>query len=101
MENGTGKTGKVNHGNGNPYGNITIPTINPGILVITYRKSAVEGGIILMPWGVSAMAFQVTFGADMNGKEWVATDTRQVTVNNVAYQATLALWGLQDYQVKG
>jgi hypothetical protein len=101
MENGTGKTGKVNHGNGNPYGNITIPTTNPGILVITYRKSAVEGGIILMPWGVSAMAFQVTFGADMNGKEWVATDTRQVTVNSVAYQATLALWGLQGYQVKG
>lgn len=92
-------TGEI--GNGQPYGELTIPTDNPGILVITYEKSANEGGIILMPWGVSAMAFQVTFGADMNGKEWVATDTREVTVNDVAYQASLALWDLQGYQVKG
>ena len=101
MDNSTGKIGKVNYGNGQPYGEITIPTDNPGILVITYRKSANEGGIILMPWGISAMAFQVTFGADMKGKEWVATDIREVTVNNVAYQASLALWDLQGYQVKG
>jgi hypothetical protein len=47
------------------------------------------------------MAFEVTFGADMSGKEWVATDIREVTVNNVAYQANLALWSLQGYQVKG
>jgi hypothetical protein len=54
-----------------------------------------------MPWGVSAMAFPITFGADMSGKDWVATDTREVTVNNVAYQASLALWDLQGYQVTG
>ena len=88
-------------GNVQPYGELTIPTNNPGILVITYKKSPTEGGIVLMPWGVSAMAFQVTFGAGMSGKEWVATDTRDVTVNNVAYQASLALWDLQGYQVKG
>jgi hypothetical protein len=101
LDNSTGKIGKVNYGNGQPYGVVTIPTGNPGILVITYRKSANEGGIILMPWGVSAMAFEVAFGADMSGKEWVATDIREVTVNNVAYQANLALWSLQGYQVKG
>jgi hypothetical protein len=101
LDNSTGKIGKVNYGNGQPYDVVTIPTGNPGILVITYRKSANEGGIILMPWGVSAMAFEVTFGADMSGKEWVATDIREVTVNNVAYQANLALWSLQGYQVKG
>jgi hypothetical protein len=101
LDNSTGKIGKVNYGNGQPYGVVTIPTDNPGILVITYRKSANEGGIILMPWGISAMAFEVTFGADMSGKEWVATDIREVTVNNVAYQANLALWSLQGYQVKG
>jgi hypothetical protein len=102
LVNSTG-IGQVNYGvdKPNPYGVVTIPTSNPGILVITYRKSANEGGIILMPWGVSAMAFEVTFGADMSGKEWVATDIREVTVNNVAYQANLALWSLQGYQVKG
>jgi len=101
MENSTGKVGKVNYGLGKPYGVVTIPTYNPGILIITYRKSAVEGGVILMPWGISSMAFPVTFGEDPIGKEWVATDIRQVLVNNIAYQAKLALWSLQDYQVIG
>jgi hypothetical protein len=54
-----------------------------------------------MPWGMSSMAFPVTFGEDPLGKEWVATDIRQVLVNNIAYQAKLALWSLQGYQVIG
>jgi hypothetical protein len=93
-------TGIVKHPAGS-YGLVNIPTNNTGILVITYSKSPTEGGIILMPWGISALAFEVTFGASMSGKEWVATDTREVTVNNIAYQATLALWSLQGYEVKG
>jgi hypothetical protein len=101
LDNSTGHIGKVNYGNGQPYGNITIPTTNPGILVITYRKSAVEGGIILMPWGISSMAFSIVFGDTTAGREWIATDIRQVVVNNVAYQAKLALWSLQGYQVTG
>jgi hypothetical protein len=101
IENSTGKIGKVNYGEGKPYGTLTIPTENPGILIITYRKSANEGGIILMPWGLSTMAFEITFGADMFGKEWVATDIRQVTVSGMAYQAKLAVWSLEGYQVKG
>lgn len=101
MENSTGKIGKVNYGEGKPYGVVTIPTSNPGILVITYRKSAVEGGVILMPWGISSLAFTVTFGEDLSGKDWVATDIREVIVNKVGYQAKLALWSLQGYQVIG
>jgi len=99
MENSTGKVGKINYGYGQPYKNITIPTYNPGILVISYRKSAQETGVVLMPWGISAMAFSVTFGGDPSGKEWVATDIRQVIVNNIAYQAKLALWSLGGYGV--
>jgi len=101
IENSTGKIGKVNYGNGQPYGEVTIPTDNPGILIISYRKSANEGGIILMPWGIGAMAFEVSFGDYTKGRDWVATDIREVTVNNVAYQASLALWDLQGYEVKG
>jgi hypothetical protein len=96
---GADKVDKVNYGEGQPYKNVTIPTHNPGILVITYKKSAVEGGVIMMPWGISAMAFPVVFGEDPSGKEWVATDIRQVIVNDIAYQATLALWSLEGYQV--
>jgi len=99
LENSTGKTGKVNYGEGKPYGVITIPTYNPGLLIITYRKSAVECGVVLMPWGISSTAFPVTFGDDPSGKEWVATDIRQVIVNGIAYQAKLALWSLGGYQV--
>ena len=101
MENSSGKVGKINYGEGKPFKMITIPTYNPGLLIITYRKSAVEGGVVLMPWGISSMAFPVTFGGDPVGKEWVATDIRQVIVNNIAYQAKLALWSLEGYGVIG
>ncbi|MGB9959053.1 MAG: hypothetical protein ACPLKQ_00830 [Candidatus Bathyarchaeales archaeon] len=102
MENSTGKIGKVNYGKGEKfeYANITIPTYNPGILVVTYQSNN-EYGVILMPWGVSAMAFPVVFGENPSGKEWVATDIRQVMVGNVAYQAKLALWRLEGYGVIG
>jgi hypothetical protein len=99
IDNATGKIGKVNYGVGHPYGAVTIPTYNPGILVITYRKSATEGGVVMMPWGLSSLAFPITFGDNPFDKEWVATDIRQVTVNNIAYQIKLALWSYEGYQV--
>jgi len=98
--NATQKTGIVNYGQGNPYGVVTIPTYNPGILVITY-KVGTQGGVVLMPWGLSSMAFPVIFGGNPFGNEWVATDIRQVVVNGVAYQAKLGLWSLQGYGVIG
>ena len=101
MENSTGKIGKINYGEGNPYKSITIPTYNPGLLIISYRKSAQETGVVLMPWGISAMAFPVAFGDNPFGREWVATDIRQVIVNKIAYQAKLALWSLEGYGVIG
>jgi hypothetical protein len=70
-------------------------------LIITYKKSTVEGGLVMMPWGVSSLAFPVVFGGDPMTQEWVATDMRQVMVGGVTYQATLALWSLEGYQVIG
>jgi hypothetical protein len=98
-----GRVGHVVYGQGTEkaYGNVTIPTYNPGILVVTYRKSAQEYGAVLMPWGLSAMAFPVTFGGDPSQQEWVATDMRQVTVGGIAYQAKIMLWSLEGYQVIG
>ena len=54
-----------------------------------------------MPWGISAMAFPITFGDNPFDREWVATDIRQVIVGNIAYQAKLALWSLEGYRVIG
>ncbi len=93
--------GHVNSGDGFPYEVVNIPTDNPGILIITYKKSSVEGGLVMMPWGVSSLAFPVVFGGDPGSQEWVATDMRQVIVGGVAYQVTIALWSLEGYQVVG
>jgi hypothetical protein len=99
MESATGKI-VYGHGTSETYQNITIPTYNPGILIIAYQSNN-EYGFILMPWGISSMAFPVVFGDTPFTKEWVATDLRQVVVNGIAYQATLALWSLEGYQVIG
>jgi hypothetical protein len=92
-------SGNINAGT---YGNIVIPTNNtgiPGILVVTYQTNQTNSGIALMPWGVSSMSFPVVFGGNPVAEEWVATDTRQVTVSGVSYQAKLSLWSLEGYQV--
>jgi hypothetical protein len=95
-------TGKVVYGSGSEkdYAPLTIPTYNPGILITTYRKGGTYGAV-LMPWGISSLAFPVVFGGDASQQEWVATDMRQVTVGGIAYQAQIAVWSLEGYQVKG
>jgi hypothetical protein len=97
MENTTGKI-VYGHGTQKTYQNLTIPTYNPGILILAYQSNN-EYGFTLMPWGISSMAFPVVFGDNPFSKEWVATDMRQVIINGIAYQATLALWSLEGYQV--
>lgn len=93
--------GNVTSGTGSLYKTVNIPTDNPGILIITYKKSGTEGGVVMMPWGVSSLAFPVVFGGDPSQQEWVATDMRQVTVGGIAYHAKIAVWSLEGYQVVG
>jgi hypothetical protein len=102
MEDSTGKLGKVVYGQGTDktWANLTIPTFNPGILIATYQTNN-EYGVVLMPWGLSSMAFPVTFGTTADKPEWVVTDIRQVLVNGIAYQAKLSLWSLKGYGVIG
>jgi hypothetical protein len=72
------------------------------MLIVTYCKNSNESGITMMPWGISSMAFPIAFGDNSiqtTAKEWVATDIRQVMVDNVAYQAKLSLWSLTGYSV--
>ncbi len=89
-------TGSISSG---AYSNVAIPTNNTGILAIAYEKDEANSGIVLMPWGVSSLAFPVVFGASPLSRDWVTTDTRLVTIAGVSYQAKLALWSLQGYQV--
>lgn len=85
------------------YGNLTIPPANAtaGTLIITYMKNTTQTGVVVMPWGVSPLAFPITFGDNptgVNGQEWVASDIRQVVIDRVSYQAKLSLWSLTGYQ---
>ncbi len=81
-------------GSGQDYASITVPN-NDGILIVTYKGTAGQYGVVLMPWGLGSMAFPLTFGGNPAGQDWVTTDIRQVTIGGIAYQAKLALWNLQ------
>jgi hypothetical protein len=86
-------TGTVTSGTGNPFPAITLPPYTTGILVIPYQiEGSSQGGIVMMPWGISSLAFPVTFGHIPTGTDWVTTDLRQVTVNGIAYLAKLELY---------
>lgn len=89
-------------GSGNPVPSIYLPSYTNGILIITYQqKGSAQGGIAMMPWGVSSLAFPVTFGGNPQQQGWVATDMRQVMIGGVSYQAKLSLWSDQEIQVTG
>jgi hypothetical protein len=89
----TGTVGTVTSGIGNTYPTINLPTYTTGILIVTYQEDGSNvGGVVMMPWGVSSLAFPITFGGNPAGQSWVATDIRQVTIANIAYQVKLSLW---------
>jgi len=87
--------GKVVYGWGWPYGQVRIPPSQPGILLVIYRTGN-EFGTVMMPWGISTLGVSITFGDDPSGNEWVATELRQVVVNEMSYQVKLAVWSLKD-----
>jgi hypothetical protein len=96
IENSTGKV-ELGH-SGEDF--LTIPTSEPGILVIAWSGVIKgEGRVyrtVMMPWGMGAFGMQdpITFGGDPSGHEWVATELRQVTVSQISYQVKLAAWKL-------
>ncbi len=104
----TNSNSTIMNGALNQYGEIKIleksdsasnKASSPGILLIAYNASSAKGGFVIMPWGISTLAFPVIFGGNPANMEWVSTDMRQVTVNGVAYQARLAIWSYKGYQV--
>ena len=77
---------------------VSFGSYTPGILVIAYNQTG-NNGIVMMPWGLGALGFQLTFGGNRINQGWVSTDLRQVQINGVSYQAKLSLWSTQGYQV--
>lgn len=86
----------INYGTGKPYAEAQMPSV-PGILLVSYeRGDEEEYGMVMMPWGISSLGISVTFGDEPSGREWVATELRQVIVNEMSYQVKLAVWSLED-----
>lgn len=91
-------TAILNYGVKN-YEITTLPVGCPGFLLVTYRVSAVKYGMSIMPWGIGTLAVSTVFGDNPAGNVWTATDLRQVTVDQMAYQAQIICWSSQGYQV--
>jgi len=89
-------TGKVNYG-ALAFNRTKLPH-QPGVLIVVYRTGNTYG-MSVMPWGIYTLGVSVLFGDDPAGNIWVATDMRQVTVGQVAYQAKIACWSLSGYQI--
>jgi hypothetical protein len=98
LENSTGLVNYASGTHGKAYNQTQIPTSNPGFLIVTYRTGN-EYGVTVMPWGISTLGVSVLFGDNPAGNVWTATDLRQVTVDELAYQAKITCWSLQGYQV--
>lgn len=93
--------GVLNYGGGTPYQNLTVTTNNQtGFLVISYGDGT-NYGIVIAPIGINSLGLPVTFGTNTSGKDWVASDLRQVIIGDIAYQAKLSLWSLTGFQVTG
>jgi hypothetical protein len=93
------ETGVLSYGAGYPYGQVILSD-EPGILIVAYNSTANQGGLSLMSWGLASLSCQTTFGGNPTGMEWVATDMRQTTINGVSYQAKIAIWSYQSFQVR-
>jgi hypothetical protein len=91
----TNSAGWVNGTGGKPFQRIQIPTSNAGFLVVAYCRGN-EYGMVIMPWGIGTIGLSVTFGGNSSGYNWVATELRQVTVNEISYQVKLDVWSLKD-----
>jgi hypothetical protein len=92
-------TGHLNYGAGFPFSAIEVPDSEVGFLVITYRKSATEMGNVILPWGVGTLGISVYFddaGIDSSGYHFVATELRQVTIDNISYHVKVSTWSLSS-----
>ena len=84
-------TDQVNYGEGKPYNTAQVPASESGILLIPYRWGN-RLGTVMVPWGISTLGVSATFGGDPSGHMFVATELRQVIVNEIPYQVKLAVW---------
>jgi hypothetical protein len=87
-------TGQLNYGS-KDYETTQIPASEVGLLFISYRWSNRLGSVVL-PWGVGTLGVSASFssGSDPGDYDFVATELRQVTIDNISYQMKVSTWSL-------
>jgi len=86
-------TGQVNYGGGQPPQTTQVPAYEAGILFIAYKGRGQLRSIV-MPWGVGTLGVSTSFGGDPTGYSFVATELRQVSINDISYQVKVSAWSL-------
>jgi len=89
--------GPLNFGDGQPYFTIQIPSSEVGLLIITYEKSTNKVGSVILPWGVGTLGVSASFDGGIgssSGYDFVATELRQVTIDDISYQVKVSAWKL-------
>jgi len=87
-------TGLLNSGAGKPYNTTQVPAYEVGLLVISYLTPEDDMGNVILPWGVGTLGVSISFGGDPTGYSFVATELRQVSINDISYQAKVSTWSL-------
>jgi hypothetical protein len=87
-------TGHLVYGVGWPYFTTQLPASEVGFLFISYRRDANRMGSVILPWGIGALGVSASFGGDPSGYSFVATELRQVNINDISYQVKVSAWKL-------
>jgi len=87
-------TGHLLYGEGNPYFTTQLPASEVGILFVSYRRDANRMGSVILPWGIGALGVSASFGGDPSGYSFVATELRQVSIDDISYQVKVSAWKL-------
>ncbi|MCW4021548.1 MAG: hypothetical protein NWF02_00080 [Candidatus Bathyarchaeota archaeon] len=89
-------TGPLNYGESQPYFTLDIPEDEVGILVISYVKDTNKVGSVIVPWGVGTVGVPAMFKSEFGSKDYnfVATEIRQVTIDDISYQVKVSVWKL-------
>ena len=88
-------SGHLTSGHGFAYFETQIPTSEVGILIVAYKVNN-EVGVVMVPWGLGALGVSTSFGGAIGsgGNDFVATELRQVTIDDMSYQVKVSTWKL-------
>jgi hypothetical protein len=84
-------TGNIEYGT---YNTTEMPETEAGILMISYQQGESIGSVVL-PWGFGTLGASSFIGGDQTDYTFVATELRQVRINQVSYSVKLSTWSLR------